>query len=148
MSNTCRQWDRDAFKGDIKYLLLPKDNCWTPGDYCDSTYPLNQQSLFQTAGNLDLLGRKRENMCLWRKSGRPAMEATKILYCCHTLIAFLREKHRNSKKRKSYPELAGKRMINEPEGRREGWLGEEWKKEGYQNQEEREGIWRWVGRAR
>lgn len=93
MSNTCRQRDRVTFKGDIKYLLLPKGNCWTPGDYCDSTYPLKQQSLFQTARNLVVLGRKRESMWLCRKSRRPAMEAARILYCCHTLISLLREKH-------------------------------------------------------
>ena len=95
-----------------------------------------------------MLGRERWNMWLCRKSRRPVMEAAKIMYCCSTLFSFLREKHRNSGQRRSYPELAGKRMINEPEGRREGWSGEEGKKEGYWNQVEREGIWRWVRRAR
>lgn len=154
MSNTCRQRDRDVFQSDIKYLLVPKGNCWTPGDCCDSTYHLNQHSLFQTAGNQVVLGRERENLWLLSRSSRPVMEAVKILYCCHILVSLLREKHWNSVVRKSHSELAGKRMINQPEGGREGWLEEEWKKGGcqkeggYQNQAESEGIGRQVRRAR
>lgn len=146
ISNTCRQRDKGAFKGDIKYFLLPRSKCWTPGHCCDSTYPLNHQSQFQKAGNLVFLGWKNENMWLCRKSRRP--EAGKTLYCHHALISFLREKHWNSKKRKIYSNLAGKRMMNKHKGRREGPLGEEWKEGWYQDPVERGGIWKHVRRAR
>lgn len=86
-------------------------------------------------------------MWLCRKSRRPAVEAAKIPYSCHTLISFLREKHQNSEKSKRLSEPARKRIINELDGRREGRLMGEWKKGGYQNQVEREEMCRWVGRA-